>query len=74
MLNNFLYAYDAVVNGAGGAHIIDFMTEVAGRWEFEHGPQLAPDFGQAWPRLSGFTSISKVIVLEGKLVPNEDWR
>lgn len=40
----------------------------------EHGPQLAPDFGQAWPRLSGFTSISKVIVLEGKLVPNEDWR
>ena len=31
--------------------IIDFITEAAGRWKFEHGPQLAPgpDFGHAWP-------------------------
>lgn len=23
-------------------YVIDFKTEAAGRWKFEHGPQLAP--------------------------------
>lgn len=30
-------------------HVIDFMTDVSGRWKFRHGPDLArgPDFGHA---------------------------
>lgn len=44
------HAFYTVVNSAGWLHIIDFMTEAAGQWKFEHGPQLAPglDFGYAW--------------------------
>ncbi len=30
-----------MVKSADGLPIIDFMTEAAGRWKFEHGPHLA---------------------------------
>ena len=51
----YLYQHCFPVDSAGGPHIIDLITDAAGRWKFKHGPHLAPglDFGHACPIYSG---------------------